>query len=808
MLGNTMTNILKNMNPHTILTIKIGVLLVFLIIMAITFYFYFKKNSEGFENATDLLERLKSSDSQNTSESSNTDPELTIHPWSTKLYNLTNQNVQTRPLGFYKPHLNINSKRYMKLGDMITLNTDYSPPSNNDFTVLLNKTNSTFATPVKYNLLVNFGSSNTPGYYYDIQNAVNLNTDLNAVFDNITSLQTLTKSVINTSNITSSSDIVKNLVLEDSTIGVGNSSIPISNVIEIVQNNLPSYTTAITNNTLLQLPIGLQVDFISNSSIPNNKVNLSTYCDVNKAITDFTKLQLAYNRTSQQSDKVTFTTIQVNTFALTDQSVLVTYLQNICDKIITIYNLPSITPELLTYLNLADSLDGVNTVYTSLSTITIPNEQPSGWTTTNVVKGNSILLGYANSNSNTMLGKLLNHIINSSITIKQSNIKIKPTEIRDYILANLSKYINTGVTTSIASQYIQSVLTNVSKVEFTNIDNTKFSEQLTITSNQQSGFTLTTTLSNFINFKNAITNKTLSYLPLQIYEPVAPNGFVTLGHIFCNTNRDFYKINTSNSVACVPQECIKEMRDWQTSDKVFEYSKTGDKYWAIYKNPYVGTFIAVNRPGVPAGKICKVVACVKKCTAVEELEKADDCSRKYNQLNKSIMNTVTDTPDIVGSTEEAIYLDKIKNHAKMISNLKSRAQQMQLDVDKAEIVTSEMNKRKLQDFVDKQKLNIDLVTRRLENDKNKIEANVHIPLEDLNRLLQIIKNLPIDDSQKQELISSIIKNKTLLDKNIITLSDYNANVNKILESCPQYDLTGLVKKDLVGDVCYGCGTPS
>jgi hypothetical protein len=803
-----MTNILKNMNPYRILIIKIGVLLVFLIIMTITFYFYFKKNSEGFENATDLLERLKSSSSQKTSESSNTDPELTIYPWSTKLYNLTNQNIQTRAIGLYKPHLNINSKRYMKLGDMITLNNDYSPPNNNDFTVLLNKTNSIFATPVKYNLLIDFGSSNTPGYYYDIQNAINLNTDLNAVFDNIKSLQTLTQSIIATSNITSSSDIVKNLVLEDSIITVGNSTISIKNIIEIVQNNLPSYTTAITNNTLLQLPIGLQVDFI-HSSMPNNHVNLSTYCDVNRAIVDFTKLQIVNNRNSKQSDKVIFTTMQVNLFGLTDQSVLVTYLQNICNKIFTIYNLPSITQQLIEYLNLVDSLDDVNIVDAALSTINnIPNTLQPGWKLTNVIKENNTLKSYALSHSETMIGKLLNYIISSTITIRQPLIKFKTTDIINYILNNLTIYKNEGITDNIASQNIKLVLSNLSKVKFTNIDDTKFSEQLVITFNQNSNFTLTKTLSNFINFKNAISNKTLSYLPLQIYEPVAPKGFVTLGHVFCNTNRDFYKINTSNSVACVPQECIKEIRDWQTSDKVFEYSKQHENYWAIYKNPYVGTFIAVNRRGVPLGKVCKVVACVKKCTAVEELEKADNCSRQYNQLNKSIMKTVTDTPDIVGSTEEVIYLNKIKNHAKMISNLKTRAQQMQLNVDKAEIVTNEMNKRTLQDFVDKQKLNIDLVTKQLENDKNKIEANVNIPLEDLNRLLQMIKNLPIDDSQKQKIISNIIQNKTLLDKNIITLNDYNTNVNKILASCPQYDLTGLVRKDLVGDVCYGCGTPS
>ena len=39
---------------------------------------------------------------------------------------------------------------------------------------------------------------------------------------------------------------------------------------------------------------------------------------------------------------------------------------------------------------------------------------------------------------------------------------------------------------------------------------------------------------------------------------------------------------------------------------------------------------------------------------------------------------------------------------------------------------------------------------------------------------------------------------------INTLSMYDNNINKVLSSCPDYDLTGLVKKDVVSSVCYGC----
>ena len=56
-------------------------------------------------------------------------------------------------------------------------------------------------------------------------------------------------------------------------------------------------------------------------------------------------------------------------------------------------------------------------------------------------------------------------------------------------------------------------------------------------------------------------------------------------------------------------------------------------------------------------------------------------------------------------------------------------------------------------------------------------------------------------------INAIINNKGLKDNGVITNDQYRANLNNILKSCPQYDLTGLVKKNVVSDVCYGCDQP-
>ena len=75
---------------------------------------------------------------------------------------------------------------------------------------------------------------------------------------------------------------------------------------------------------------------------------------------------------------------------------------------------------------------------------------------------------------------------------------------------------------------------------------------------------------------------------------------------------------------------------------------------------------------------------------------------------------------------------------------------------------------------------------------------------DLNSGLVVIYDENLSDEDKTELISKLINNKKLNDAKIIDKTEYEQNLNKILSSCPNYDLTGLVKKSVVNDVCFGC----
>jgi hypothetical protein len=84
-----------------------------------------------------------------------------------------------------------------------------------------------------------------------------------------------------------------------------------------------------------------------------------------------------------------------------------------------------------------------------------------------------------------------------------------------------------------------------------------------------------------------------------------------------------------------------------------------------------------------------------------------------------------------------------------------------------------------------------------------------MPIDVLNKLIKYIKTAKdITEPRKVELVSKLLNNQKMMDANLITKTEYENAINKVLSSCPNYDLTGLVKKSLVSDVCYGCDNPT
>ena len=777
--------------------IYICIAIVVIIICRIV-YNTFNYNVEGFDinnnTATDLLSKIKSTSVQqyvdSTSQSTNT--EMSIHSWNNKIYNMMNITQPEKTIALYKPTLTIDNVKYSKLGDIICQNTDYSPPNSTEFSILVKQNSSDIKPPVSYELMVDIGDSNFDNTYYDYANYINNTVNIREISTNLINCSaafTNLSSLIN-NNLPNIQKEFKQFILENTTIGLYSDYINLAIFVNSVDSdgNLKSISSSLPNKHYsITIPAGI-TGYITNTDNHKISIDLPSSLDSaqdGKISTIYGKLPvIPFGKVGQ---------MQVRTFEYPYKSIfefipildVINYIKALCTDIQAIYINQSKNTNLLNYLKLAKNKADVDSVL-------------------------SVLNSYSSTDTNILLPDVLTNISQQNVSITDTSTLlnlvlyiINKMELKYY----LSKLFATPGEFDIPNP--QSVtITGFNYDIISNIPNKAY--QINSNSSYFNAINhVIPSISSFSNFIRDFSNKTINYFPLQIYKPIAPDGYTSLGHVFCNVDSDLQKIKTSQNVACIPSNCIKEIRDWIPNDKVFEYNKNG-VYWAIFFNPYTGTFISTNTNAqqLPSGKVCKVVACVAKCTAVDTLEKADDCTRKYYNLNKKLTQSTPVTSTIVSDQEEVFYLDKIKAQSDSITRLKNKAQNMQTSIDKATIVNREMNKNKLQNYVDTQKTNIDTIMNRLENDKNKIQTNVKIPLATINEIIKILQNPSIVEPKiGKPIVEAIIKNQTLSNNNIITDSEYNAALNNILSSCPQYDFTDLVSKAQASDVCYGCDNP-
>ena len=785
--------------------IYICIAIVVIIICRIV-YNTFNYNVEGFDinnnTATDLLSKIKSTSVQqyvdSTSQSTNT--EMSIHSWNNKIYNMMNITQPEKTIALYKPTLTIDNVKYSKLGDIICQNTDYSPPNSTEFSVLVKQNSSDIKPPLSYELMVDIGDSNFDNNYYDYANYINNTVNISEISTNLINCSdafTNLSSLIN-NNLPNIKILFQNFIYLNALITIGNSSTPISQLLNISGGSSsapppkPTFRPTAINDTItsdsnLYLPAGC-VGYIRDSNNQFTPINIPSSLDSDQKadVNNIVKILPLTPYGTLTGDNIRFYSPQHNSiFNFISVLDVINYIKALCTDIQAIYINQSKNTNLLNYLKLAKNKADVDAVLSVLNSYSSTDSNIS----LNDVFTNISQTNVSTTDTSTLLNLVLYIIKNMTLTYNLTYLKFKPAEIKISNASNIS-----------ITNFNNDIISYIPNTAYQIYSNTSYFNSIN---------RIITNISSFSKFMIDFSNKTINYFPLQIYKPIAPDGYTSLGHVFCNVDTDLQKIKSSQSVACIPSNCVKELRDWRPNDKVFEYNKNG-VYWAIFFNPYTGTFISTNTNAqqLPLGKVCKVVACVAKCTAVDTLEKADDCTRKYYNLNKKLTQSTPVTSTIVSDQEEVFYLDKIKAQSDSITRLKNKAQNMQTSIDKATIVNREMNKNKLQNYVDTQKTNIDTIMNRLENDKNKIQTNVKIPLATINEIIKILQNPDVVDPKiGKPIVEAIIKNQTLSNNNIITDSEYNAALNNILSSCPQYDFTDLVSKAQASDVCYGCDTP-
>lgn len=322
-------------------------------------------------------------------------------------------------------------------------------------------------------------------------------------------------------------------------------------------------------------------------------------------------------------------------------------------------------------------------------------------------------------------------------------------------------------------------------------------------------------LDNLDVIQRTVEAGTLKHFPVEIWRPIAPNGYTNLGDIAFNHEDPNYNKRQPQlaSIACVPSQCVKEVRNWLPVDKVYEYRNTAAStgtYFAVYRNPYLQTFRISTQPGIlPPGKVEKVVACVERCRVLDDIIEADKCAQEFYKANKKATAEYNlDSENIINNRESNIYKNRIREREDRINTLREVARRLQIQDDKAHIVNQEYNRSKFQKLVDEQRHNINALADRIDQQSHTIDVNVHFDYDKFQRLLYALREseqLPMDLHDKlQSIVAKSVADQYTTNETPEPVKENDEMVRQLLGECPTPESQGLVLKSLVEAGCYNC----
>jgi hypothetical protein len=308
---------------------------------------------------------------------------------------------------------------------------------------------------------------------------------------------------------------------------------------------------------------------------------------------------------------------------------------------------------------------------------------------------------------------------------------------------------------------------------------------------------------------NLSGNKLRGPMPLTIFRPEAPRDYVALGDIAVVLADDIALYDEYPELGCVPVGCVKDMRPWRSTDILYE--NIGGAYFALFYNPYVGTFKTVTVRGeLPAGNMQKVVACIKKCSQVDKLVQSDKCAQQMRIENNKMESEEPIIDSIAMDEEQAYYMDKIVRRDADINTLKDGVKLIRNKSEQIDMMNRANSRQKLQSYLDGQMANIDAVRQKLPppppNGTNDIvgnlEVNVRVPknVDVLARIIAILEDSNIPN--KRLLIDKLVASQHGKN-NIVTKEEVENKVDDIMSHCPEIN-PNLIKKSVVKNLCMGC----
>lgn len=328
-------------------------------------------------------------------------------------------------------------------------------------------------------------------------------------------------------------------------------------------------------------------------------------------------------------------------------------------------------------------------------------------------------------------------------------------------------------------------------------------------------------LKNMKLLDTSITNKTYTLPNLSCWKVILPdremgeNEFIATGDIISSEINDKSEINVTKAkkhIACIPIHCYRKVRNWLVSDIIYETTK-GGKYYALFYNPYTNSIFGATSkkgPEKPHNFVGKIVACPeRKSIIVEDIIDTDRVARRRCNANKRIKDSVPIVPRDSDYQEEKLMQEKIYNQTRKIEALKKQAHRINIENNKADIINKEYNRNRLQNYVENQRELIDKTLKKLEDGRQKININLKYPVKVIDDIMDCIVsgtcvNISHDDKLKVLNKLSLVKDNIqygISKGDTSYINTYKSDIADALEDCPQFDLSGFIKKD---PPCFGC----
>jgi hypothetical protein len=289
------------------------------------------------------------------------------------------------------------------------------------------------------------------------------------------------------------------------------------------------------------------------------------------------------------------------------------------------------------------------------------------------------------------------------------------------------------------------------------------------------------------------------YHRLSIWQPIPPPGFVALGFVFTNDEKDIKP--SKLLIKCIPESCAKNFkrRPWiPNEDIIFKY-KDATQNLSFYRNPFLGTVVVVDenkQNGIYLNKTPSVikyrndkeslnwecfdiVPCIKESNYIKKLEIADKNSKQMCKAFRGVENKIYDDSSVKQSiiNEETQLNKKLKDKKTYLDGLMNKINSLMSEDELYKLISQGLNRYKM---------------------RKDLEGQRQLHGQVADKLLRTRGlEISLDPS------SQMTKFKDLIKKIVVAQYSKVSETKKDCPVCKIPDTSEYVKlKDL--EMCYGC----